>query len=233
MSKEFYSIYKNIIKYDHSFVIKNFISNPLDYVSWEDVESTINSNKYYIELIDNGIKKQIPQYNYFWNNHVIQDKKYIFDSINSGNTFVINQFSTYNNNISALVKNIEDIFPVLCDVHVYGGLKLNSKSFDPHIDIPSNFIIQIDGTTNWKIYKNYGTDLINQESINSISRNEILDIDYEVTLSPGDMIYIPSRRFHAAFPSSKRLSISIPCKAKQHNQSLNNLDRNYYTFNYD
>ena len=231
MKKEFYNIYKNILKYDHAFVIKNFLSCPLNYVSWEDVEYAINCSKYYVELIDNGIKKQINTCNYFWNNHFIQDKKYIFDCIKNGDTFVIHQFSTFNNNINEIVKAIEEIFPVLCDVHVYGGLTSSSKSFNPHVDIPSNFIIQIDGSTEWKIYKNYGSDLIKQELINSVERNSQLEIDFEVTLNPGDLIYIPSRKFHAAFPSNKRISLSIPCKAKQHNELLVNLDRNFYTLN--
>ena len=33
----------------------------------------------------------------------------------------------------------------------------------------------------------------------------------QTILKPGDLLYVPSRYYHCAFPKSSRLSISIPC----------------------
>ena len=135
-----------------------------------------------------------------------------------------------NEKINELLSIIESKFDVVCDAHLYGGLNKKSNSFIPHVDIPSNFIIQIEGETNWVIYKNIASDMFSQEFINSHKfLTDKLEIDFEIILSPGDCIYIPPRRFHAAFPSDKRLSISIPAASKKYTKAVS-LDRKIYEF---
>ncbi len=218
---------KKQIKFDDQcVVIKDFISNPNILISWYDVEEALNYNLFKFEIIQNGNKLPIPEMNYFWYSKIIQDKKYIYDFIINGNAFVILEYR--NKEINNLLQQIENFFDVLCDAHIYGGISEYSKSFTPHVDIPPNFILQIEGTTTWKIYKNCASDLFSQEDINSSVDKNILEIDKEVILSPGDILYIPSRRFHEAIPTGKRLSISIPCRPKKYDRSMFNLDRNYY-----
>ena len=40
---------------------------------------------------------------------------------------------------------------------------------------------------------------------------DIMDIEWEGVLLPGDLLYIPDRAYHQALPDRPRLSISIPC----------------------
>ena len=197
-------------------------------INWQLIEECLNSGLFKFEIILNSMKQNIHQEKYFWYSTPVQDKNYIFNSILSGATFVLLEYR--NKYVSQFLYEIEKNFDVVCDAHVYGGISTDSKSFNPHIDIPANFIVQVEGETVWKIYKNTASDLFPQEEINSTITKNDLQLDFEVTMVPGDMLYIPTRRFHEAIPNGKRLSISIPCRSKKNDRSILNLDRNYYAF---
>ena len=232
--EKFNSISNFLYQNDTPKVFKNFLDNYSEYVTWSDVERIFNCHKLFVEIVRDKNKIDVPYGKYFWYPKMVQDKKFIFDSVNSGDTFVINQFCAYNEKINFLLKAIESTFDVVCDAHVYGSLKKESKSFYPHIDVPPNFICQIEGVTKWRLYKNRSSDLYSQGDINVNLQEDNLEIDFEVDLSPGDILYIPARCFHGAFPSEQRLSISIPCRHKKYNTTDTemNLDRNYYNLNY-
>lgn len=230
MQRELFNLKKLVKENDKCVVFKKVFDSP-DFISWNDVNYAVNTGKYYVEILNKSQKISKGEFKYFWHSHLNQDKKFLFDSINEGKTFVIHQFSLFNEKISKLVADIEHIFPVQCDVHVYGGIG-EGGSFKPHVDIPSNFIIQIEGTTQWKVYKNYATDLLLQEEVNTFFDLEKLEVEHEILLEPGDMIYIPSRKFHAAFPSGNRLSLSIPCRSLKYDPNAISLDRNFYSINH-
>lgn len=219
---------------DHPVVLKKFLDDPSQYVTWKDVEDVINRDACYIELIRNQVKTAIPTFKYFWFSKPNHNKKFIFDSVNSGDTFIINQYTNYKKEISDLCASIEECYDVIVDAHVYGGLMTDCKSFKPHVDIPANFICQIEGTTHWQIYKNKSSALLNHYQTNTFSiPDDTLEVEIDVMLEPGDVIYLPSRTFHAAFPEGKRLSISISCKSKEATTNYDSLDRNYYKINHE
>ena len=45
---------------DDPIVLKGFLSNPSQYVTWKDVENVINTDSCYVELIRNQVKIDIP-----------------------------------------------------------------------------------------------------------------------------------------------------------------------------
>jgi len=217
------------IKFNDNPIHKSIGSeNTSNLVNWQIVEECLNSNLFRFEIISNSIKQNVSQSNYFWYSTPVQDKNFIFNMILSGATFVLLEYR--NKQTSELLHEIEKQFDVVCDAHVYGGISIDSKSFNPHVDIPSNFIVQVEGKTLWKIYKNQASDLFSQEEINSTSVKDNLELDFEILLNPGDILYVPARRFHEAIPNGKRLSISIPCRSKKYDRNILNLDRNYYAF---
>lgn len=225
---------KHIRYNDAPIVLKNILNNPSQYVTWEDVENVINKNDCYVELIRDQIKVDIPGFKYFWYGKSIHHKKFIFDSINSGDTFIINQYTNWKKEINDLCSSIEQCYDVIVDAHVYGGLKDNCKSFKQHVDVPANFICQVEGTTHWQVYNNRSSALLNHYQTNTLSiPDNTLDVELDVMLEPGDVIYLPSRTFHAAFPTGKRLSISISCKSKNATNEYIPLDRNYYNINHE
>lgn len=214
--------------FDDQPIVGKQVVDPSGLVSWKIVEEIINTGKLPIELIESsGGKIDIPNRNYFWHSNRIQDKKFIFDLIREGLGFVILEYSRYNKEINDLCKLIEEYFPVLCDVHIYGGLS-NAPSFGPHVDMPPNFIVQVEGTTTWRVFKNVASDLCSHEELNDPTIQPQFDLEFEQVLEPGDVIYIPSRRYHQALPSNKRLSVSIPCRNKKYEPDFA-LNRNYYT----
>lgn len=213
--------------FDDQPIVGKQVVDPKGLVSWKIVEDIINTGKLPIELIASGRQIDIPRQKYYWHRNYIQDKEFIIDAIREGLGFVILEYGTYNKNINDLCKLIEEYFPVLCDVHIYGGLA-NSPSFGPHVDMPPNFIIQVEGTTTWKVFKNVASDLCSHGELNDSTLQPQFDLEFEQVLEPGDVIYIPSRRYHQALPSNKRLSVSIPCRNKKYEPDFA-LNRNYYT----
>ena len=111
-------------------------------------------------------------------------------------------------------------------MHLYAGIG-ECSSFRVHEDMPSNFIIQVEGETQWTVYKNRCAEIVKDFTIND--KPDIIDtleIAIDTVLKPGDIIYIPPRTYHRASPSGKRLSVSIPI---QHGiEHMKPKDRDWY-----
>ena len=200
---------QNLHIFDGPFVIENFLKNVEDYLNWNTLNEAINSDFVEWELISKDTSEyiNIPQFVPYWSGRQ-QNKQYILDHVNNGTTFIISRCCILNDNLKSLVSDIQKTFPVACDIHIYGS-KGNSKSFIPHSDRPNNFIIQAIGDTDWIVFKNRIGSLLQHH--NHPLEKEVLIPALEVTLSPGDLLYIPSRTYHVALPSMPRLSMSIPC----------------------
>lgn len=234
MEKFHKELIPNLHHNDKPILIKNCIPTPEKYVSWNDIEHLLNAGIYYTEILVNKNKFDIPYTPYFWHPKVTQNKEFIFENINRGNTFVIHQYSQWNEYINGLTSVIERLFDVMCDAHIYGSVGNTAESFCPHIDVPVNFIFQVEGTTKWRVYNNMASDLLSQNEVNASVPEHELEVLIEHDLSPGDLLYVPGRNFHGAFPDSQRLSISIPCRHKKYNTTNRdlNLDRTMYKINY-
>jgi ribosomal protein L16 Arg81 hydroxylase len=94
------------------------------------------------------------------------------------------------------------------DFHLYGGLLPESTSFPAHNDLANNYIIQFDGQCEWVIYKEQASF---EEAFNyNIIPEDRLTEERRIILNPGDIIYIPSGKYHKCIPLGKRLSLSVP-----------------------
>ena len=211
----------DLIHNDQPILLKNFIPNTENLLSWKDVENVLNSYIFYWEIFDGFKKIDLPQEN----SHYLPSyfsKKPIQSYIKDGKTFIIGKYSIYNSYTKNLCSEIENLFPVTTEMHVYGSKGNKASSFHHHFDLPSNFIIQTYGECEWKVYSNSPSSLIQESNPNpNISQ---LDLKLHTTLKPGDMLYIPSKFYHAAFPNQPRLSISIPCYPGVEGR----IDKNYY-----
>lgn len=205
---------------------KEVFSSPI--ATWQDVNDVINFNRGVVDIIDsNGDRVDIPALKYFWSSRILQSKVEISRQIAQGNCFSISQCFYLNEDVNYLLSIIEDRFDLICDAHIYGGITGEANSFHPHVDIPSNFIIQLDGDTHWTIYKNIASDMYPQEYINSHRNLKCLEEEIEIILTPGDVLYIPPRRYHCARPSGKRLSLSIPAASRKYTNAIP-IDRQIY-----
>jgi len=201
---------QNFNIFDGPFVVKNFLKNVEDYLNWNTLNEAINDDIVEWELIDKNTKqKLLISWNVpFWSGIRQQDKQFIIEQVNNEITFIITKCCILNASLKSLVSDIQDAFPVACDIHIYGS-KGNSSSFAPHSDGDNNFIIQAVGDTDWIVFKNRINNLL--PFANYYPEKEVLTPELEVTLSPGDLLYIPPRTYHVALPSMPRLSMSIPC----------------------
>ena len=195
---------------DGAVHIRSFLDDPTAYLSWKDVEKCLARDDVFWELINkDGRKKNVGHYKPFWSPVPCQDKNTIYEHIQDKDSFVITGYSKVNRKANDLCIEIERSLDICTDIHVYGG-KGASSSFTTHCDNFSNFIIQCVGETHWQVYKNKQTSLITCKNDKPINY-DILEIDWEGVLLPGDLLYIPNRAYHRALPDHPRLSMSIPC----------------------
>ena len=213
---------------DEPFLIENFIDIK-KYLSAEDIlNDAINNDLVFWDLYDdNGNKLEIPYKKPYWYGHNKQQhKQFIIECVNNGYTFVIFRCATLNEKLKQLTSIIQKYFYINADIHVY-GTKKQGKSFIPHADLSPVFILQLEGETDWIVFDNKVSELLNLPDVlqNKLKLQEIrnysnleylkektgLDPIINTTMKSGDLLYIPSRYCHCALPKSPRVSLSIPC----------------------
>ena len=219
---------------DKGHFFKKLIQNPNDFLTWDDVEYCINKPELFeFELIDKYNNKiEIPVHKKTWIYYKpVYDKQFIIDHVNSGCTLVIPNYGSYSNKTYELCNTFEKLFDVHAAIHVYCGLS-GSQSFSIHDDYPANVIIQVEGKTRWKIFKNRISYMYRTGRMNNKLTEDQLEVEIDVELEPGDALYIPSRAYHVAYPTEKRLSMSIPCWNRIPTDPPETaLDRRYYKIN--
>lgn len=226
----------NLLYDDRPHYFKNLLENPSELLTWKDVEHCLNRPELYnFEMInEENLKVQIPESSKAWIwDRKVQDKAFMFDNLHRGHSLIIMNYSYYSDKTVRLCEIFERMFNVNSAIHVYCGLT-GSKSFPIHDDYPVNFIFQVEGKTRWKVFENRISYLYKIGSLNDRIEGRRIDeselkVAIDVELEPGDALYIPSRAYHCAYPTGKRLSMSIPCWARYPGDPPNHSsDRNIY-----
>ena len=193
-----------IVKNKNQFYHFNNALDPV-LINWVDVARFFMydyiSN---VELIGPNGKIKIPT-----SKDGVQDKTFVVNKINENHSFVISKFRNINNQTLQLYDEFCDCYANNnVDFHLYGGLTESSHAFPVHNDLASNYIIQLDGECEWTIYQEQAT---HEEALNYRTQPENeLNISFETILKPGDMLYLPSGKYHKCKPLGKRLSLSVP-----------------------
>ena len=224
----------NLAFEDKPHFFKKLIDDPSELVTWQDIEQHTNkTERYNFELISpDSSKIEIPVSRKNWiYDRGVQDKGFIFDKVNAGYGLICLDYGFHNQKTMDFLSVFENMFSVHAAIHVYCGLK-DSKSFTIHDDYPCNFIIQAEGKTRWKVYKNKISYMHRTGLMNGKLHDKDMEVDIDVELEPGDALYIPSRQYHCAYPKGKRISLSVPCWQKLPTEPTENaVDRNYYRIN--
>ena len=214
-----------LLKYNKPRVFNNVISNVDSIVTWKDLETCMNNPVFYnFDIIDtNNIKVDIPKFEKPWvTDKLVPEKKFLFNKLFSGNSLILLNYGFYNLSINNLLTDIENLLDVDAAAHVYYGFT-NSKSFPIHCDAPPNFIVQIEGTTKWNVYD---TSIEHPVGLLDPVNKKYLNTVIDITLTPGDVLFIPAKMYHCAYPDNKRISMSIPCWPSD---GLSKIDRTMYT----
>lgn len=212
----------DLIHGDRPIFIKNFLPNPLKYVNKDEVEKALNQYQVSWEIISKDNQKlEIPEYMNGWHEYPIQDKAFIWEKINEGNTFLINKYRIHNNFTQNFCLEIESHFNTQSDLHVYGGFGEEMFSFPPHFDNHSVMVFQVLGECPWVIYNNqHSTLILDNRTLNPNKLTPYI----EVNMTPGDFLYIPERWIHFASPKGERLSLTMTCGENRGD----GWDKNYY-----
>jgi len=223
----------NLFYEDKPHYFKGLIENTSDLATWKSIEECINNPQFFnFELVGrDNMKLDIPAYNKAWiTDKPVQEKSFVAEHVSNGDTLIITNYGFYNKSINSLLDTFEKIFDVNAAAHLYCGRKAGSKSFNIHEDYPVNFICQIEGKTRWQVFNNRISYLHRTGIMNNQLNEDMLDKEIDVVLEPGDVLYIPSRAYHAAIPEDEsRISISIPCWNRFPTDPIeNSIDRNYY-----
>jgi ribosomal protein L16 Arg81 hydroxylase len=218
----------DLIHDDKPVYIKNFLPNPKNFITWEDVSIILNNSSLKWRIIKKGLETQVPVYTSFTGD-ILQNKEFIQEHINSGSTFIIEKFITYNEFVKSLLNEIENYFSVAAGAHIFGS-KNNSKtiSYSPHVDNDPLFIFNIEGITKWSLFSNMSSSLLTRNEINWNIESNKLTPHSDYTLSPGDFLYIPKRFYHTASPFTQdpyRLSLNVSTFL---DQVSSRIDKTYY-----
>ena len=211
---------------DTAQVFKGVIDDPSEFATWKDVEYCMNNPQFYnIQFInkDRGDIINVQKYPRVWR-HDHADVPELMDIFKAGHCMIINNFDSGLPKQQEILSHFEKHFTAKMAMHLYAGLG-NCRSFNIHEDTASNFIIQVEGETQWTVYKNKCSNII--DSASSIQDMiPFLEKQVSTLLVPGDILYIPARCYHQAQPHGKRLSVSIPM---QHMiPHIKPIDRKYY-----
>lgn len=173
-----------------------------DLVTIEDVNNYINktnANEYELAIIKNHSRITTPIKKYGWRNS--WNTKMLQKYWNEGCAFVLHTIHL-NEKLKKLIKSLEEYSGMQFDSHIYCG-KAGSTSYNYHCDVSHNIIIQCQGVTRWRVYP-----LITKQSMTFSEMK--LDPIIDVTMNPGDVIWIPMFQVHYAEPITDRLSVSLP-----------------------
>lgn len=106
--------------------------------------------------------------------------------------------------VNKIANYLENITNSSVDAHIFFSLTNDKQGFGIHSDKSHNFILQIEGETNFKVWgiKNEEKKRHNDK----IDQKPVID----VVMRPGDCIFIPAYYWHIAESNTNRLSISFP-----------------------
>jgi hypothetical protein len=131
-------------------------------------------------------------------------------------------------NLNDFASSMEDEYQRHTDAHIY--VCRNPKiehPFAAHFDMQHNVIVQCEGKTNFKVWKEVEDHSIEKQTqLDMSNQKPILD----VIMENGDAIWIPRYYPHQAISLTPRLSVSFPfCDNENSSHEKSFEDRNWVT----
>ena len=208
--------------------VKNYSKNLF---TWQEFEYLINIRPL---LSNKRVKILDPQKNdYVWyTNGWMKDKNTYPPSLIRSllDEFVVyfTDMSRVTKNINKFASNLEDIYQRHTDAHIYVCRDPNIEHpFAAHFDMQHNVIVQCEGKTNFKVWKEVEDHIIEKKiQLDMSNEKPILD----VIMENGDAIWIPRYYPHQAISLTSRLSVSFPfCDNENSSHEKSFEDRNWVT----
>ena len=123
--------------------------------------------------------------------------------VSKGASIILNDIEKYNTNLLKISDELQRLTQGRCQGNLYFSMA-SHKAFGPHFDLHDVFAFHFEGEKVWNIYENIENSPINHP-VFKISPEERIKragklID-QVTLKPGDLLYIPRGQYHDALAS--------------------------------
>ncbi len=156
-------------------------------------------------LVPNYVRGSLPEEESLAGSHY-PDIAQVRRAFDRGKTVVLNSLQTRWPAVAVLCRNLAGQFG--CPVHA--NLYLTppgEQGFDAHYDTHEVFVLQIEGTKQWRFYGS-GRELPLAPERAIYDRKELRPPTEEVLLRPGDLLYLPRGHIHEAF-TTDHLSLHL------------------------
>ena len=120
--------------------------------------------------------------------------------------------------VHALLSILESEFGCMIGANAYLTPGKISQGFAPHYDDIEAFILQLEGKKRWKVYRPLNiSETLPRESSKDFDVKDLSDPIIEVTLEPGDLLYMPRGWIHQAVTTREdKASLHLTVSAMQH-----------------
>ena len=138
------------------------------------------------------------------------DLKALYDAYADGFTLVVNQIQHHWRPIGNMCGCLESELHHRVGVNLYYTPK-NARGFQAHQDSHGVFILQLSGKKRWRLY-GIGTQCLLQDVPHPPIDPDHFELSKELTLQPGDLLYIPRGYVHEALTdetSSMHLTVGF------------------------
>ena len=138
------------------------------------------------------------------------DPEKVQNWVSKGASIILNDIDKANSGLINISNQLQDITNGRCQGNLYFSMQ-SRQAFGPHCDVHDVFAIHFEGEKVWNIYENIENNPINHPLFKYSAEERIKKagrmID-QITLKPGDLLYIPRGQYHDAL-ASKNGSIHI------------------------
>ncbi|XP_066140396.1 ribosomal oxygenase 1 [Euwallacea fornicatus] len=138
----------------------------------------------------------------------------LWDYYNNGCSIRVLNPHTYDHNVHSLISSLQEYFGTMVGTNVY-LTPPDSQGFAPHFDDIEAFIVQLEGTKYWKLYKPKNEDVLARDSSKNFSHDELGAPFMEVELKAGDLMYFPRGTIHEGRTKDEH-SLHITISMYQH-----------------
>ena len=136
-------------------------------------------------------------------NNLRPDINKVQQLISKGASVILNDVEQHNPELSTLANLFQTISHGRCQGNLYFSME-SHQAFGPHCDDHDVFAVHFEGEKVWNIYENVEKNPINHPAFKHSEAERIKKagrmID-QVTLKPGDLLYLPRGQYHDALAS--------------------------------
>ncbi len=137
------------------------------------------------------------------------EREHVRRLMTDGCTFVMESCQRLHPAIGHLSRSFEQVFHCPSPVNLY-VTPPSAQGFQPHFDVQNVFVMQLHGTKKWRVFEPHISRPVSSQAVDGAVRPGALL--QEVTLHPGDLLYIPRGYVHVAQTTnelSAHLSVSL------------------------